>query len=126
MAHRSKKTVTLLASAARTATPSDAALTRNDADSCAVHVTINVSAVTATPIITPAIQGQDPASGSWYSILVGTAITATGLTVLKVGPGITAVANGAAADYLPAAWRLVLTHTDADSATYSVGAVLFS
>lgn len=111
----------LLASAARTAT-----VTGDDQVNMGhrgLHLVIDVTSVTSTPSITPTIQGKD-AAGIYYDILVGSAITATGTTVLKVYPGITAVANGAASDVLPAVWRVVLTHADSDSATYSVAANL--
>jgi hypothetical protein len=112
----------LLASAARTATvDSD---DQSDPNAEAVHVAINVTSVTATPSVLPRIQGKDPESGVYYDVLVGLAITATGMTVLKVGPGLAPVANGAAADYLPDTWRVRMEHADADSITYSVGAVL--
>ncbi len=112
----------LLDSAARTATTTTDAQTNGD--HCGVHVIVDVTAVAATPSVTPTIEAFDSASGTWYSLLVGTAITGTGKTVLKVAPGITPVANGAAADYLPAVWRVTFTHADADSITYSVGANL--
>lgn len=112
----------ILESAPRTATVDSA--DQRDPNAEAVHIIINVTAVTATPSITPRIQGKDPASGGYYDILVGTAVTAAGMTVLKVGPGLAAAANAAAADILPDIWRVRIEHADADSITYSVGAVL--
>lgn len=112
---------TLYASAARTTTQTGTDQTNQGHRG--LHLVIDVTAVTDTPSITPKIQGKD-SNGIYYDILVGSAITATGTTVLKVYPGITAVANGAASDVLPAVWRVLLTVADADSATYSVSAVL--
>jgi hypothetical protein len=114
-------TKVLLPLAARTATPTIA--DQSDPNAEGLHVIINVTAVTATPSVVPTLQGKGPL-GTYYDLLVGTAITATGTTVLKLGPGIAPVANGAAADYLPDIWRVVMTHGDADSITYSVTAVL--
>lgn len=114
----------LLASAARTATvDSD---DQRDANAEAVHVIVNVTAVAGTsPSMTARIQGRDPASGGYYDLLVGSAITATGMTVLKVGPGLGAVANGAAADILPDVWRVRCEiGGTTPSFTFSVGAVL--
>ena len=51
----------------------------------------------------------------------GPAITATGTTVLRVHPEIPAAANLIAQDFLPEIYRVVMTHADADSITYSVG-----
>lgn len=119
--------VALLPSAARTATVTGA--DQVNLGHRGVHVVINVTALSATPAVTPKIQGKT-ASGVYYDILVGTAITDVTVgtppstTVLKVYPGITPVANGAASDFLPNVWRVVLTAADSDSLTYSVDAVL--
>lgn len=115
----------LLGSAARTATPTD--VTQDNPRHRGVHVVVDVTdAGAATPSITPKIQGLDAASGNWYDILVGAAITAIGTTVLKVYPGITASANASASDVLPARWRTRVEHADADTITYSVGANLLA
>lgn len=122
MAHESK---TLLASAARTAThntdPQTNLLHRG------LHLIVNVTAFSATPSLVVTIQGQGPASGTWYNLLVGTAITDVTIGtppaayVYKVYPGIATVSGGAASDVLPHAWRVLFTHGDADSITYSAG-----
>ena len=114
--------VTLLASAARTATVATADQSNNDYRG--VHVIIDVTAVASTPSVVATIQGKDELSGEYYDLLVGTAITATGTTVLKVAPGIGTVSGGAAADVLPSTWRVNLVHADTDSITYSVAAQL--
>jgi hypothetical protein len=71
------------------------------------HIIINVSAWNAGSY-TPHIQGYDQVSGQFYDILVGNAISSTGVTVLKVYPGVGIVANGAAADIIPQYWRVQL------------------
>jgi hypothetical protein len=58
-------------------------------------------------------------SGKFYNLLTGSAITTTGTTVLKIYPGIGTIANGAASDVIPANLRLVMTHADANSITYT-------
>jgi hypothetical protein len=87
-----------------------------------IHIIIDVTATAATPSVVPTIDGYDFLSGKWYNLLTGTAITTTGTTVLKISPDITALANGAAKDIIPRKWRLVMTHADTDSITYSIGA----
>lgn len=86
-----------------------------------VHIIINVTTVPGTDTITPKIQGKD-ALGNYYDVLVGGAISTTGITVLKVYPGITAVANGAANDVIPTVYRIVITPSAASSFIYSVTA----
>lgn len=117
----------LLASAARTATVSTD--TQENLGHVGCHVVVEVTALAATPSVVVTIEGEDPAvPGEFYTILSGTAITdvtGTGRYVFKVGPGIAVSAGAAAADYLPARWRVTATHADTDSITYSVGVNLF-
>lgn len=111
-----------LASAARTATINSADFTNRNCRG--LHLFINVSAYPAAASVVPTIEGKDPVSGTYYPVLTGSAIVATGYTVLKVYPGIGEIANGAASDILPRTWRVTMTHANADSITYSVGAML--
>ena len=67
------------------------------------------------------IQGRDPASGDFYTILASAAITGTGTTILRVFPGSTVTANVSANDTLPKRCRILAAHADADSITFSVG-----
>lgn len=85
-----------------------------------VHVIINTTVWTAGSL-TPHIQGYDKASDSYYDLLVGAAIGATGQVVLKVGPGITAAANLSVSDILPVNWRVLCHPSTTDAITYSVG-----
>lgn len=111
----------LFASAARTATATTPAQTNVSWQG--LHLIINVSAYTSGTW-TPHIQAQDPVSLTWYDLLVGNGITATGTTVLKVRPGIVAVANTSAADALPRTWRVSVVGTLTPIATFSVGGLL--
>lgn len=115
----SKYNRTFYQSAARTATPTAVDVKDDFVDG--IQVIIDVSAVVATPSVVPTIDGYDPASDSWYNLLTGAAITTTGTTVLRIHPDIPAVANLTAQDFLPERYRIVMTHGDADSITYTVG-----
>ncbi len=114
------KNISLLVSAARTASTVSATIVNQS--SGGMHLILDVTAVPGVDTITPTIQGYDPVSDKWYPILVGNAIVATGMTVLKVHPGIASVANGAASDMLPWKWRLSIAHSAASSFTYSASA----
>jgi hypothetical protein len=85
-------------------------------------LTANAGSLTLAASIVPTIQAQDPTSGDWYDVLVGAAIVDEGTTVLKVYPGITASANAAACDVLPAGWRLSVAASDVTPVTYSASA----
>jgi hypothetical protein len=111
--------VTLLASAARTATLQSADQT-NFNGSC-VHVVLNVTSA-GTGSITLTVQGKDSVSSAYYTLIAGAAVTTNSTNVYKVCPGITVAANVSAADILPRTWRIDVTHNNANSITYSVGA----
>lgn len=114
--------LTVYASAARTATPTATAIGTSGAHG--VRVVIDVTAVAATPSVVPTIDGYDDLSGQWFNLLTGAAIVGTGTTVLTVYPGITVAANVSASTVLSNTFRVVMTHADADSITYSVSAHL--
>ncbi|MBA3760130.1 MAG: hypothetical protein H0X07_06310 [Gemmatimonadales bacterium] len=109
----------LFATAARTATPTAANLTNFNGR--AILVILDVTAITATPLLTLTISGVDIVSGKVYALLTSAVIGAVSTTVFKVGPGLTAAANLVANEYLPRALQFSVSHGDADSATYSVG-----
>ena len=110
------------ASAARTATPDTQEL--EVAGYRGLHLIIDCTDATATPSVVFTIQGVDRVSAKVYTILASAAITGTGTTILRVGPGLTASANVVANDVLPPVIRILATHADTDSITYSVGASL--
>lgn len=116
------KTVTAYASAARTATPTAASVPAGRYNF--LRVVIDVTAITATPSVVVTIDGLDPVSGKYWNLLTSAAITATGTTVLTVGPGLPVTANVSANQVLPDTLRITMTHGDADSITYTVAAHL--
>lgn len=116
------KIVTAYASAARTATPT--AVTVPAGRYNYMNVTVNATAITATPSVVVTIDAYDPVSGTYVNMLTSAAITATGTTLMRIGPTLAAVANLAANHALPGTVRITCTHGDADSITYSVGVEL--
>ncbi len=87
------------------------------------HFIVNVSGFTSGTY-TPHIQGKDPVYGTYYDILVGLPISATGTTVLKVYPGIPSIANAAASDILPLVWRVQMIGASTPNMVLSVAAHL--
>jgi len=118
----SNESLSVLPSVARTAATTSSTFT-NYAHHGA-HVIVNVTVAATAGSITPTIQGFDEVTQAYYDLLVGAAITTTGVTVLKVYPGITAVANGSTSDFLPIKWRVSMAVATADSYTYTVSANL--
>lgn len=117
---RLKGSSTLLASAARTTaqTTADQHVPDNG-----VIVIVDVTVKSAAGSLTVSIQGKDPASGSYYDILLGTAIAATGTYTYYVGTGAgtNAALTKTVAVGLPSPWRVKVAVGNADSWTYSVG-----
>lgn len=70
--------------------------------------------------VTVAVQGKDPISGNYTTVLASAALGANGTTTLTVYPGITATANVAASAVLPKTWRVTLTGATSPSMTVSV------
>jgi len=110
---------TWLATGARTTTQTSPDLDTNGA--AYLNVVLDVTDVSATPSVTFKVQGKDPASGKYYDILAGAAVTTQSTNRYRVGPTLAAVANSIAQDYLPEVIRFVVTANNSNSATYSVG-----
>ena len=112
-----RQTQTLLASAARTTAQTSQDFSAEEVLSS--DFVFNVTLDPGTASVTPSIQGKDPVSGAYYTILTGAAVAATGITVMRVGPTITAAANVAANAILPKEFRVSVAVADAESLTYS-------
>ena len=115
----------LLASAARTATATSPTIT-NGGDlklggGTQLEVFIDITVDPAAAAVTFLIEGLDPASGDWHTILASAALAAVAKTVLRVSPDLTASANLIAKDIVPHTFRVRTTTADTDSMTYSVG-----
>lgn len=122
--YSSDRVFTVLASAARTATPDTQEFDGSDADFRGAFFVIDATAVTATPALTVTISGVDRTSGKVYTILASAAIATVSTTVLQIGPGLTAAGNAVANSQLPPIFRVTASHGDADSITYSIGCCL--
>ena len=86
-----------------------------------ITVFINVAAITGTLTVT--LQGKDPFSNQYYTILASAALLATGPVQMTVYPALTAVTNLAGNSFLPSRWR-VTTAIVTGPVTATIGAVL--
>ena len=112
--------VTVLASAARTATTASSDLTNTNGTG--LHLQIEVTAIVDTPSVVCTIQGKASVSSAYYTILATAAITGVSSNNYRVFPGSTVTANVSANDIIPRVWRVNCVHADADSITYSISA----
>lgn len=91
------------------------------------HVVIDITAITGTtPTATFTVEGKDAVSGKYYTIIASAALNATGTTVLRIYPGLTAAANLTAADVLPKTFRVIVAiagTTPAVTATVGVSLI---
>lgn len=75
-----------------------------------IRLTLNIGAITGSGAsIVVTLQGKDPTSGQYYTILASAAKTATGVTALTVFPAAPATANVSANDFLPRTFRVSWT-----------------
>jgi hypothetical protein len=119
---------TVLTSAARTATTNSSDQTNYNHN--ALLLFIDVSAINATPSVTPQLDFKDPVSSEYEPIwIANAALTAAGEYVYMFALG----GSGSAGEYdeavnilIPRTWRVTMTHADADAITYTVGSVLLT
>ena len=88
-----------------------------------VHVVLDLT-VNAGGLgsITLTIQGKDPGSKKYYTLLAGAAVTTVSTNVYRVFPKATPAANLVANDGPPELWRIQIAANTANPVTYSVGA----
>lgn len=122
---RSLGTILTHTAAASGSASGDIELNYSNAGKIAIFV--NVTAITGTaPTLTVTLQGKSP-QGVYYTMLASAALTATGLTVLRVYPGAAATANISANDILPETLRIsTAIGGTAPAVTATIAAVLAS
>lgn len=81
---------------------------------------LNVTAVPGVDTVTLTIEGKDPVSGTYYTVLSAAARVATGADVLQVQPGGAVTANVSANASLPDTYRVRVIHSAGTNFTYSV------
>jgi hypothetical protein len=117
---RAGDVVTVLPSAARTATPTVDEFAVEHGSIGGVIAVIDCTAIVTTPSVVFTLQGYDPVSTKKWTILASAAIVATGTTILRVHPQLTAAANLIAKDMMPDAFSFTAVHGNAFSITYSL------
>ncbi len=83
-------------------------------------IVIDVTVDPALASVVFNIDGLDVLTGNTWTLLDSAAIAATGTTVLRISPHLTASANTIAKDIIPPRVRINPVHADGDSITYSV------
>lgn len=123
---RNNNAVSVLASAARTATISTD-VTNYNGNTFAVVLNITAAPNTASEIVIN-IRAKDSISGNYVTLLSSVAIVGSAsqsppyTNRYRVGPNIAVVANVSAADALARTMNVQVVHSNADSWTYSISA----
>ena len=110
---------TALAAQARSATTNSFDL--QNPDCRGVVVVLDLTAFVTAASLTLKVQFFDEASAKYVDILAGAAVVAVSTVTYRVYPGLTAVANVDVNGVLPSKWRILVTHGNGNSHTYSVG-----
>lgn len=124
MANKLASPFTILASAARTATATSSTF-RMPPSARGLLVSLNATAITSTPGVTFQIEHYTGASGAtlWGTVIVSGSVTAgTTLTSVIVHPDVPEIDNVSSQTAIKENFRVVTTHADSDSMTYSITA----
>lgn len=113
----------VLASAARTATP-DTQEFELPRDCSGLYLVVDITALTSTGTLDVSLDAVDRVSGKTFTLADSGSLTATGTTVLTVGPSLPA--TGGVGDVVvnaivPDVIRVTATHGNSVSLTYSIG-----
>lgn len=116
---------TLLASASRTTTTNS--MPQTNYNGSRLLLIVDVSAINASPIVTPTLQVRDPGTSNYFTVwTAGTGLTGVATTAYYFADG----ASGGSfteilAFGLPSRiWRARMVHHDTDAITYTVGSVV--
>jgi len=72
-----------------------------------LKIYVTPSGIVGGATLTITIQGKDPISGNYFTVLTSAALSANNVTtVLTVYPSVTAATNVAVSDVLPTIWRI--------------------
>lgn len=85
-----------------------------------IQVFTDLTVLGASSTVTVTIQGKDPVSGKFFTLLAGTAISTVSSQMLTVYPGLTAAAGSVATQVVPRSIRISVAVAVAAS-TFSVG-----
>jgi hypothetical protein len=85
---------------------------------------VDITAIGGGATLTVTIEGKDPVSGKYFTLLASSALNATGTTTLTVFPGAPVSANASANATLPRTYRVKYALAVANSVTATFGTIL--
>lgn len=90
-----------------------------------IQLVIDITANGGTGTLTVTIEGRDPVTGKYYTLLASSALAAVATTTLTVYPSVAATANVSAPNVLPTTWR-VKGVVATNNVTATIGASLMA
>lgn len=87
------------------------------------HFIIEVQSISGNAISVE-IQGKNPHSGNYYPVLISLPMIEPGIRVLKIHPKFYGMPFKVAGDFLPAWFRVKVTHLNSAPVLYSIDATL--
>lgn len=96
----------------------------NDGPKSGVKIVVDITSVAGGATLTVRIQGKDPVSGKYFTMLTSTALGAAATTVLTIFPGATAAANVTVNDRMPRTWRISYDIGTATTIAATIGGIL--
>jgi hypothetical protein len=114
---------TLLASGARTSTQTLPAIQNYELFD-GIELCLDLTAFTTAAALTLTLEEFIPGANTYVPVLSSAVISAVGRTFLRMFPGGPEVTNQARNAFLPRDYRVVITHGNGNSCTYSVSASL--
>lgn len=121
-AKRDPGTLTIFASAARTASATGDVLKIKGGQYRGLAIQIAATAAAATPSVVFTVQGSTNGGQSWTTHLESAAVTGVATVNLVCHPDAADIANLSETTAFPNVWRVIATAADGDSLTYSVKA----
>lgn len=112
--------LTLYVSVARTASPTAHEPYRLRGVYRGLAIQIDATASAATPSVVFTLQSQTGPDADWATQIESAAVTGVSTTNIIAHPGAVDIANLSESTQIGQKWRVIATHADADSITYSV------
>lgn len=96
----------------------------NDSYAEILEVVLDMTTFVTAASLTLSIDAWDAAKGGYYQLIASTVLSANGQKRLIVGPSVPTAANISQTAIVPMRYRVVVTHGNGNSHTYSVSRAL--
>ena len=85
-----------------------------------ITAVLDVTAVPGVDTVQLIVEGRDPGTGKYYTLLSAAARAGAGTDVLTIAPGIAVTANVSANAVVPSVYRVRVAHSAGTNFTYAI------